>query len=110
MKLPYRKNAIVEKEKLTNYLLLETHPIGGSKARFFRKLGFEITNIAELTEALLEIAQSDNVRQVRQVAYGTNYAIEGTIETPTGRKVMITTIWFIGIEKNKPRFVTAYPV
>ena len=110
MKLPNRKSAIVDKEKLINYLFLETHPVGGSKAKFFHQIGFNTTNIEILIEALLKIADSNNVRNVRETPYGTAYAIDGIIEKPGRRKVMITTIWFIRVDENKPRFVTAYPV
>lgn len=110
MKLPNRKTAIIEKEKLTSYLFLETHPIGGSKARFFHQIGFDETNIEILIKAFLEIAHSNDIRNVRKTFYGTSYAVDGIIKTPIGRKIMITTVWFIRINENTPRFVTAYPV
>lgn len=110
MKLPNRKSAIIDKEKFINYLFLETHPVGGSKARFFRQIGFDETNIAGLIGAFLKIAHSNDIRNVRKTVYGTAYALDGEIETPTGRKAMITTVWFIRVNENKPRFVTAYPV
>ena len=40
MKLPNASVARVDFEKLTEYLLSETHPIGRSKAAVFRRLGF----------------------------------------------------------------------
>ena len=110
MKLPNRKNAIVEKEKLISYLFLETHPVGGSKARFFHQIGFDEVNIKILIKAFLEIAYSNDIGNVRKTFYGTAYAIDGIIETPIGKKIMITTVWFIRINENTPRFVTAYPV
>ena len=89
---------------------METHPVGGSKARFFHQIGFNETNIEILIDAFLKIAQSNDVRNTRETSYGKAYAIDGIVETPNGRKVMITTVWFIGTDENKPRFVTAYPV
>lgn len=110
MTLPHHKNAYVPKEKLTKYLLSETHPVGSSKARFFRSLGFNETNIDELTKAFLKISQENDVKETRKLLYGINYVVEGKIETSSRRMASITTVWFIKTGKNKPRFVTAYPV
>lgn len=110
MKLPYRKNASIPREKLTKYLLSETHPVGSSKARFFRSLGFDETNIDKLIEWLLKISQKNNVKEARNLLYGINYVINGKMETPSGKIVMITTVWFVKTGQNRPRFVTAYPV
>ena len=110
MKLPYRKKAHIPQEKLTSYLLSETHPVGSAKSRFFRELGFNESNIDEFTKALLKIARANDVNEERKFEYGINYAINGIIETPTRRKVTITTVWFAQNAKSAPRFVTAYPV
>lgn len=110
MKLPNSNNAIIPKEKLTDYILSETHPVGSSKAKYFRGLGFNEANVEQLAKLLLHIAQTSDVKNVRKFAYGTNYTVEGAIETPTGKVVYITTVWFIKTEKSRPSFVTAYPV
>lgn len=110
MKLPNRRNVVIAKEKLKNYLLSQTHPVGSSKAKFFRRFGFNENSVDELIKSLTEIAQMNEVKEIRELVYGRNYAIDGTIETPSGKKVIITTVWFIKTRKNKPSFVTAYPV
>ena len=110
MKLPNRKKAYVPKEKLTDYILSESHPVGSSKAKFFRGLGFDETNVGKLAKLLLRIAKENDVKNVRKFSYGTNYILEGTIETPIGSTVKIMTVWFIKTEKSRPGFVTAYPV
>ena len=110
MKLPYLKNVSVPKAKLTHYLLSETHSVGSSKAKFFRRLGFDETNLDALIQSLSKVAQEGIVKEVRKLSYGTNYAIDGTIQTPSEETVRITTVWFIKTRKNIPSFVTAYPV
>ena len=110
MKLPYNKNVFISRKKLTEYLLSEIHPVGSSKAKFFRKLGFSETNVDELVEFLSKIAQSGDVREVRKLIYGINYSVEGKMKTPSGRTVVVRTIWFIKKGENRPSFVTAYPV
>lgn len=110
MKLPNSKNAYIPKKKLTEYILSETHPVGSAKAKFFRGLGFNDTHLEQLAKLLLHIAKTNDVKNVRKLAYGTNYLIEGKIETPSGKTVIIATVWFIQASKAKPSFVTAYPV
>lgn len=110
MKLPNREKAVVPKDKLTKYLLSEAHPVGMAKARFFRKLGFNESNVDKFRKALLKIAQENDVKKEKKFEYGINYAIDGAIETPAGKSVMITTIWFAQTVKSRPNFVTAYPV
>lgn len=110
MKLPNSKNALISKEKLTDYLLSETHPVGSAKAKFFRKLGFSESNVNQLEKLLLKIAKTNDIKNIREFDYGTNYVIEGTIETPVGREVTIITVWFAKTAESRPSFVTAYPV
>lgn len=109
MKLPYRQNSYIPEDKLVSYLLSETHPVGRSKAKIFRGIGFNETNVGKLSEALLKIAQTQNVREARKLEYGTNYAIDGMLQINKGR-ISIRTVWFIELGENQPRFVTAYPV
>lgn len=84
--------------------------MGSKKARFFRKVGFNETNIGKFENTLLGIARANNVKADRKFEYGTNYAVDGIMETPSGKKVTITTVWFMKTAKSRPRFVTAYPV
>lgn len=110
VKLPDRKRAYIPKGKLINYLLSETHPVGSAKAKFFRGLGFDETKIDQLSKALLHIVYTNDVKDVRTFAYGTNYLIEGELATPTGRVIAIATVWYRKTPRSRPSFVTAYPV
>jgi hypothetical protein len=51
MKLPHLERAVVAKEKLTDYLLSETHPDGAPKAEFFGRFGFGLDNGQEPARA-----------------------------------------------------------
>lgn len=108
MKLPNSKNAYVPKEKLLEYLLSETHPVGKSKAKFFRKLGFDETNVDKLKRSLLSIAKTNDVENIKEMPYGINYVISGSISL-SKRKSIIKTVWFVELGKTNPRFVTAIP-
>ena len=41
MAIPNADAALIPPEKLRDYLLDEQHPIGGSKAKWFRSLGYD---------------------------------------------------------------------
>jgi len=53
MKLPRREKAYVNREKLTDYLLSESHPVGRTKAKLFRKMGFSKKEPEFLEKAIL---------------------------------------------------------
>ena len=84
MKLPNADKAYVPPRKLLDYLLSPSHPVGGSKARFFRSAGFDDANVSTLERGLIEIALSGEVTEVEQTIHGTKYAVEGVLQTPAG--------------------------
>ena len=111
MKLPNRKSAIISKPKLTEYLLSLTHKKGKSKAKFFRSIGFDESNLEKLEKSLLKIAKSNEVQRVDKAKSDIliKYVIDGFINAPNGRKYKIRTIWGIRVESKIPRFITAIP-
>ena len=109
MKLPHRENAVVAPEKLTRYLLSLTHPVGQSKAGFFRAHGFADENWPLLQAGLLAIARSEEVTETEDTAHGTKYVLAGLMPTPAGRAILVRTVWIIDNGSDVPRFVTAYP-
>lgn len=110
MKLPKSKDVYISKEKLTEYILSETHTVGKLKARFFRAIGFDKTNVDELEKALLTIAKKSEVKEVMSSKYGKKYIIEAKVTAPIGIKVKLQTVWIIETGEDRPRFVTVYPV
>ena len=110
MKLPNASQAIISKEKLIDYVLSETHSTGRFKAKFFRVLGFNKTNVSLFEKALHTIVTHEEVKDISTTMYGTKYVIDGKIKTPSGKIVTIRTIWIIERDQNRPRFVTVYPV
>lgn len=110
MRLPNRKNAIIEKRKLTHYLLSLTDEDGKPKAEYFRKVGFNETNLKDFEHALLAVASNNEVKTIEKSKFGVKYVIEGFINSPMGNKVMVRTIWSIDKAKKNPRLVTAYRV
>ncbi len=110
MKLPYRKKAYISEEKLTEYILSETHTVGRLKSRFFRSAGFDETTVPLLTKYLLAIAYSQEVEETTTSTYGKKYVIDGKIQGPSGKILKVRTVWIIETRQKFPRFVTTYPV
>lgn len=110
MKLPNCKSVIISKEKLTDYILSEIHPIGKFKANFFRKFGFDETNVNLFEKAIWKIAKSQQIIEILPSVFGTKYIIDGEIKTPSEKPIKVRTIWIIETNQIRPRFVTIYPV
>ena len=109
MKLPNAVHAYVPLNKLADYLLSATHPVGKAKAVVLRRYGFHSGNIAELEMGLLTIARTGNVSSSVTSTFGTKYVIDGVLPTPDKRALSIRTVWIVEHEQDRPRFVTAYP-
>jgi len=109
MKLPRNQEAIVTEEKITDYLLSESHPVGKAKARYFKKIGYSEKNVAQLSEDLIKIAVSNAVSEEVSTLFGIKYIVDGDVVSPTGIKARLRTVWIIETGENLPCFVTAYP-
>lgn len=109
MQIPNHAQAYVQHNKLAGYLLSETHPIGKAKAKFFRALGFDETNLKALEQALLNLAKTHAVHATVTTVHGTKYIIIGAIYTPSGKTVSILTVWIVDTGEDAPRFITARP-
>jgi N-acetylglutamate synthase-like GNAT family acetyltransferase len=77
--LPNRENAFIQPEKLTGYLLSETHSVGKSKAKFFCELGFNEENVDILEQELLKVANFQEITETITTKHGTKYVIIGII-------------------------------
>lgn len=110
MKLPNLENAYIQPQKLTGYLLSETHAVGASKAKLLRTFSFSKENVAMLEQELLSIAQTQEVQDFIPTEHGIKYVIDGDIETPQGRQLKLRTVWIIDTGQTTPRFVTARPL
>ncbi|ESA34445.1 hypothetical protein N836_16850 [Leptolyngbya sp. Heron Island J] len=109
MQLPNYAQAYIQRNKLTGYLLSETHPIGKAKAKFFRNLKFDDTNLDILEQALLKLAQTQSIHETIETVHGIKYIIIGPIETPSSKTVTIFTVWIVDTGEDAPRFITARP-
>ena len=109
MPIPNADLAYVPKEKLSEYLLDEHHPVGGSKAKWFRSLGYDIADPSVLEGDLLSQVKSSEDFEEKKSRFGTKYVVRGKITTPNGNQANVETVWIVESSDNRPRLVTAIP-
>jgi hypothetical protein len=110
MMLPNAHLAIVEREKITEYLLNPAHRFGAGKARFFAEFGFDLERWELLAESLRQHGQDHQVSRTRQTFWGPRFEIDGELNTPDRRRPLIRTVWQVDAGQIAPRLITAYPV
>ena len=110
MKIPAAESVEVPREKIVDYLLSETHPVGRHKAVAFRSWGFAADRWQELAESLRRHAAENDVTKEEQSPFGTRFVVEGIMESADGRSPQVRSVWFLRNEETVPQFVTAYPL
>lgn len=109
MTLPNAHLAVVEREKITDYLLNPAHPDNGGKAPFFSALGFRPEDWETLAEALRRLASAAPVALSVETSHGEKYIVDGVMETPAGKTPVVRSVWIVDKGFDTPRLVTAYP-
>ena len=109
MKLPCGENVVIERGKIADYLLEEAHPDNGGKAFFFVSLGFTQNEWEELAAAFRKLAVEFPIANRVESLHGWKYVVDGEIETPSGKKARVRTVWIVDRGLEIPRLVTAYP-
>ena len=110
MNLPNSDRAHVDRYKITDYLLSQTHPDGRTKAQFFMRFGFRSDTWQELAQALQKVGTSNPVVAVAESLHGARYTVDGAIQTPDGRTPRVRTVWIVEPGGSGPRLITAYPI
>ena len=109
MRLPNPENAVVDVEKVRDYLLSPVHPVGRLKAVFLASLGYRAADWGRLQADILDIAQLDAATPGRFTRYGNKYEVRATLNGPSGRSAMVLTVWIVRHGEDFPRFITAFP-
>lgn len=108
MKLPNADQAIIPPEKIRDYLLSTSHPVGKFKAIFFQTLGYMDGNW-ELLEKAIRTLLTQDAEFKEKTEYGQKFEVRGSISGPAGKIAEIITVWIILNGEIFPRFISAYP-
>lgn len=105
MKIP--RDAIIAREKLTDYLLVSR--IQNDKSRFLAQAGFTKANPAALEKAIRLLAESGEAVEDSANEYGVFYRLAGSLQGPNGKSLAVITIWIRWNLDQQFRFVTLKP-
>lgn len=108
MPIPDASRAVVEDAKVREYLLNLGHPDGGSKARWFHSLGYNLENWHDLATDLLIVARECRDFDTETTQFGVKYRAWGAVGRPGYRPGLVMTVWIVEDDES-PRLVTAYP-
>ncbi len=99
----------ISEDKIKRYLLDLSHPVGGSKARFFMDRGFNPATPDVLADALARHASPRWPGVSAVTPYGIKHRIVGPMPCPDGTAPIILTVWQVQTGRTSADFVTAYP-
>jgi hypothetical protein len=109
MKIPNNDQSFVADNKITDYLLSETHEIGKHKADFFKRFGFDLNDIETFRESLIQHSIVRDIEQTKNSEFGSKYELKCEIITPDEQNPCIVTVWIVENGQAVPKLVTAYP-
>jgi len=100
----------IDDEKVLNYLLNDEHPIGGSKAKFFKSIGFSDRDIDGFKSAMRRHATINPIAVKKMHDFGEKLIVDCFIEMPNTRSYCIRTVWNDHYDGQPPRLITAHPL
>lgn len=104
MKIP--SNAIIAREKLVQYLLVERPR--NDKSRYLAQAGFTLSQPDTLEAAIRRLIASEDAQVDRHDEYGVFYQVAGILEGPH-KSVPVITVWLQQASNGVFRFVTLKP-
>jgi hypothetical protein len=109
MKIPNNDRALIEPSKLTEYLLNTGHKRGGTKAKLLLQFGYSPDNWQQLELDIRKFHLTEDVKLIKETAYGTRYEISANLITPINIPLLVKTVWQIDTGTDFPRLITLFP-
>jgi len=107
--IPKIEFAVVDLDKIVNFLLNPHHPQNGGRAYFFSRFGYTDTDWERMAESLIQHAAEGEVVRLERTPYGKKYTVLGDLLAPGKRLSDVISVWIIKPDSPYPRFVTAHP-
>ena len=105
MRLP--GDAIISREKLTEYLL-RWRP-EDDKSAFLAQAGYTLENAGRLMADIREQLMPLEAELVETTDYGPKFALAGVLSGPNGRALRVVSIWMTEAATGQTKFITLYP-
>jgi len=109
MKIPNNNLSFVADNKITDYLLSDIHEIGKHKADFFKRFGFDISDVDTFKGSLIQHSIDRDIEKTKDSNFGVKYELKCEIKTPDERNPCIVTVWIVENGQEEPKLITAYP-
>lgn len=107
--LPHYQRAVIQKEKITGYVLNKQHKTGMDKAIAFEKaLGYNIDNADDLIKNIYQNLSLYPAKLRPKTQYGQPFEVIMKLTGPNGKTAKVKTGWIIENGKNHPRLTSAY--
>src|SRR5258708_33033767 len=97
MRIPLAE-ALIPREKLTNYLLLPR--LEDDKSKFLAQAGFTLENPDALEYAIMQLIQHNDALPDQTNEYGDYYRVTGKLIGVNGHILEVVTIWIIKTNKD----------
>ena len=108
MKLPEGERAVIDRRKLTDYVLSPQHDDGRHKAKLFKEvLGINLESMDLLQDALTEAAATGEAAPGRVDRYGQRVLVDFDFKGPGGQ-ALVRSVWIVRLGERLPRLVTCY--
>ena len=108
MRLPHADLAVVPPEKVRDYLLPASHPVGRFKARFFASLGYSPDRWELLASDLKALAADGDAAEGEVSDYGPKFEVRGRTTGPEGRAADVVSVWIVLAGARAPKLITAF--
>lgn len=105
MKLP--KEAIIAAAKLNQYLLVRQRR--NDKSQWLATAGYSLENWSDLERDLREQILALDAVLTEKNLYGDVYEITGSLRGPSGKEILVRTVWMDETVTGVVKFITLYP-
>jgi hypothetical protein len=109
MRIPNADKAIIAPEKLRDYLLNPAHRRGATKARLLLACGYRADAYTVLEADLRAQHLARDFALIKETRYGQRFEISTPLATPSGRRIVVRSVWQIDTGTQLPRLLTLYP-
>ena len=96
MRLPRLEHALIDPEKLRDYLLSPKHDRGRFKAAVFATMGYSPEDWRRFESDIRKLIATCEATTVQPTAHGQKYVVTGTLEGPAKRPKRIRTLGSFG--------------
>lgn len=106
------KDVQYNRQKFENYLLNENHPVGGSKAKFFREmLGYTVKDAKLFFKNVVSAIKGTVPTSSTTTAYGTKYTYQTVLPAKDGGTVKANVVVVVQKDMGEIlyKIVTIYP-